>query len=207
MAWVAIETFEGYADEANLAGQTGGSGWSDGWSNAASNTILSDTATASEGSVSARAVSNAGNTFYTRDLTTAISDAGVIYVSLRKSSTSAGENAFSLRAGGNRVSCKLDSSGNAVVGSATMFSFSANTWYDIRITFDVSAGTYTGAYWTGSAWSAESATQTMGSSGNITKVGIGGDTGSSSWVDNITSVDPHPVTYTPSPIAHILQMM
>lgn len=192
MTWVAIDTFEGATDEANLTSWSGGSGWSAAWVNSATNVEYSDTATASEGTTSARVVSNAGNTFYTRVLTSSISTTGVMYVSLRKSSTSAGENAFSLRSSaGNRVSLKLNASGNAVGGSATLFAFSANTWYDFRITFDVGAGTYTVAYWTGSAWSAESASQSMGASGNIDRVGIGGDTGSNSWVDNITDTDPH----------------
>lgn len=192
-AWVAHESFEGYTDESDLAGQSGGSGWSAGWVNAATNLERADTATAYQGTVSARVVSGGGNTFYTRALTTAESGSGVMYVAMRNSVTNSGINSFTLRSNtGFRTVVQLNASGNLTVGSATLLAgYSANTWYLIRITYNVAAGTYTGAYWTGAAWSSETASQTMGNSGNLTMVGIGGDTGSGlSFVDYISGTNP-----------------
>ena len=197
MSWVAEEDFESYADESDLKTQSGGSGWSAAWTGGA-NTVYADTATASEGSVSSRTVSNSGNTFYWRTLTTTISTTGIIYYSMRKSSTGSGVNSVALRSsGGGRFQVRLDNSGNIqaynqnTTAWVTLTSFSANTWYDIRVTFDVSASSFSVSYWTGSAWATESATFGMQGSGNIDRISVGGDTGSNSWVDKITATDPH----------------
>lgn len=196
--WTAQDTFEGATDEANLTAWSGGTGWSAAWVNSATNVVFSDTATSYGGTTSARVNSNGGNTFYTRVLSSTVSTTGIMYVAMRKSSTSAGENAFSLRSSvGGRVSVRLTAAGNIDAGASTriLTGFTANTWYVIRITFDVGAGTYTVAYSTDSfgsagSWSSESASISMTSSGNIDRVGVGGDTGANSWVDYISGTSP-----------------
>jgi len=195
MAWVAIEDFNGLSDATNLAGQSGSgaSGWSAAWVNSATNLIRSTTDQAFDGSsASAEVVSGGGNTFYTRTLTTSISGSGVVYIAMRRTANNSGENAFSLRSsGGNRCGVVMNSAGNLTVGGETLVAYSTNTWYVIRITFDVGAGTYTGAYSTGGAYSAETSSRTMGSSGNIDRVGIGGDTGTGiDYVGLISDTDP-----------------
>lgn len=194
MAWVAEETFESFSDETDIDGGGGGTGWSGNWTDLG-NPLYADTATASEGSVSCRCVSNGGgNTFSSRTLTTSLSSGShVMYVSLRKSSTSAGTNSFTLRSSaGFRASILMNTSGNIVGRTTTIISgYSADTWYDFRLTFDMDAGTYTVAYWTGSAWSAESSSISLAGSGAIDRVSIGGDDGANSWVDNISDTDPH----------------
>jgi len=200
MAWVAEDTFEGATDEANLTAWSGGTGWAGAWVNAATNLERSDTATAYDGSVSARVVSNAGNTFYTRTLSSSTTS-GVVYVALSKSSTSAGENSFSLRSSaGGRAIVRLTAAGNLqAFGSSgavnLLAGFTVNTWYVVRITFDTTAGTFTaaystGGYGTGGTFGTESSSITMFGSGAIDRVGAGGDTGANSWVDYISGTTP-----------------
>lgn len=184
MAFVSEENFDSYADEANLAGASGGSGWGGNWTNGAVNLIRSDTAITYQGAAAARVItSGGGNTFYTRLLTSAISDNGITYVAMHKSVNNAGENAFTLRSSvGQRCNITMNASGNVTSqGTTILTGYTANTWYVFRITFSVTAGNYTVAYSTdpfGSAgtFSAESSTITMANSGNIDRVGLGGDT-------------------------------
>lgn len=194
MAWIATEDFEGYSDEATLNGASGGSGWSAAWSGA---NVVSDTAQASSGSVSARVVTAAGsNSFITRSLTSAVSGTATVYFSMRKSATGSGVVAFSIRnSGGSRGQVRLDASGNMQilnpgVAWSTFGSFSANTWYDFRVVFNTT-GTYYASYWNGSSWT-DSTAYTLGGSGDITIVGMGGDIGADAWIDNITGTDTHP---------------
>lgn len=199
MAYVALDKFEGYADEANLAGASGGSGWSANWVNSATNLIYSDTAQNYEtsGLVSSRVVSNAGNTFYTRTFTAITSGTFQMYVAMRSNSNSAGTNAFTLRSStGGRINVSLN---QEAAGKLSTFSgtwttiisgISANQWYVVEINADVDAATYTMRAHNGTIWSSLTTSKAFTSSGNIDRVGIGGDTGASSWVDYIDTTNP-----------------
>jgi len=196
MTWVAEETFEGYSDEANIAGQTGGSGWSAGWTNNASKIIPSDTALASEGSVSARTNNGtASNTYYQRLLSTAISTDGVCYVSLASSQQTGGQNAFALRSSaGGRVQTRLYNGYLQYynVSWTNITPFTNSQFIDVRITFSVTSSNFSVSYWTGSAWATDTSNASMLGSGNIDRISIAGDTGGGNfWIDNITGTDPN----------------
>jgi hypothetical protein len=202
MAWTAVETFNTYSD-GDLAGNNGGSGWSGAWVNAASEVINVQGTTVYEG---AKAVSNngAGNYFYTRDLSSSVGgDGNVIYVAIRRSSTSTGELSFSIRnaSNGSKWAVRLNASGNlTLVGATTttvLAGYSANTWYAIRLTFNVTSDTAvvaysTSGYQSGGSWSSDSSSVAAANTGNVDRIGLGGDLGSTTLYDYISGVDPLP---------------
>lgn len=201
MAWTATDNFNSYSN-GDLAGENGGSGWSGAWSNGATALINVVDSPVYEGAKSIE-LNTTDNTFYTRDLTTAISTNGnILYMVLRRTSTSSGEIANSIRnsSTGNRVGIKMNASGNiTLVGTTTVTlktGYSANTWYAIRLTFNVIANTATaaiseGTYQTGGTWGSESSAVTMNESGDIDRIGIGGDVGTGQdFMDYISGTDP-----------------
>lgn len=199
MAWTAIENFNSYSD-GDLAGESGGSGWSAAWSNGATAVWNVQGTTVYEGAKGISCNDGAANPFYSRTLTTAISDNGVVYFAMRKSSAAAGEIAFSLRSSaGSRVQVKMTAAGNITIQGTTtqtvLTGYSANTWYAFKLTFNVSGATAvvaysTGTYQGGGSWSADSSSVTLQNSGNIDRVGVGGDLGNTNYFDYISSVDP-----------------
>lgn len=201
MAWVAEEKFETYSDEQDIhgtAGEGAGGGWSGNWADVGNN-LLADNAWSYDGTFSCRVVSAAGgNTFATHLLASSISSGtGIIYVAMRKSSTSAGTNSFTIRSSvGFRMNIVMDASGNVDSRTTRIITgFTANQAYLFRLTYDYEAATYTVAYSTdpnGSAgtFSAESVSIAMANSGALDRVGMGGDTGANSWVDYISASSP-----------------
>ncbi len=202
MAWVAIETFSGYSD-GNLSGNNGGSGWSNAWQASTPEFQVQGT-TVYEGAKAVSCASAGGsNPFQTRNLTTSISTSGVVYVAIRRNSTSTGELSFTLRnsSNGARVSVKLNASGNMTLGGTTTVTvitgYTANQWYVARITFNVAGNSATMAYSTGTyggggTYSSESSAVTMTNSGDVDQVGLGGDGGSTIYYDYISGTDPLP---------------
>ena len=201
MAWVAEENFDSYSDNVDIAGKTGGSGWSAGWVNGATELIRSTTDQAQGGSVSAEVVSGTGNTFYTRLLTTEISSGtGITYVAMRMSVNNSGTNVFSIRSSaGGRISLNFLSNGNIISLAETLVTgFTVNIWYVFRITWNFTAGTYTVATSAdGGAYGSESASISMANSGNFDRVALAGDSGSGfSFTDTISATDPLAVVVT-----------
>jgi hypothetical protein len=204
MAWVAETTFEDNS-VATLNGQSGGTGWSGDWGSAGSfnpgNTFVQST-TAYQGS---KATLNSGgvSAIY-RILAVPIgtSDTGVIYIALRRSSaTGTDENNASWRNSGDqsRVNIALMSNGHINLGSGAglvdLGTYSANTWYVFRLTYDMGAGRVTAAYSTdayGTAgiWSAESTPFTLINSGAIDHIDLNGGDSNTGYYDYISGVSP-----------------
>lgn len=203
MSWTAEETFDSYSD-GNLGGNNGGTGWSGAW--AASTPELQVQGTTVYQGTKAVSCASAGgsNPFHSRNLTTAISgDGNKVYLVIRRSSTSTGELSFTLRnqSNGSRVAVRLNASGNlTLVGTTTVTvitGYTANQWYAIRLTFNVTGNTATLAYSTsayasGGSWSSDSSAVTMTNSGNVDQIGLGGDGGSTIYYDYISGTDPLP---------------
>lgn len=203
MAWVAKADFNALTT-ADLTGQSGGTGWSAAWTGSTNFDV--QTSVRYEG---AKAISNAGGSNILRTLTTQISGSSdTLYVAMRKTSAVAGGKKFRLRDGasGIRVQIIMDSSGNILAnasGSVTLVSgYSANTWYVFRIKLNTASNTYTTAVSTdvfGSAgtFGAESATSTMGGTGNITEVMFDSDTGDTGYWDYISDTTPFTPSFRP----------
>lgn len=197
MAWVAEDTFDSDTD-GDLPGQANGTGWSAAWANGGNGTNYDIQGTTTYQGAKAVLNNTNANAFVTRTLTTAISDSGVMYFACRPGSNSAGQLVFTLRSSvGGRANVVFNSSGNITAGGNTVLTgYSANTWYVIRITFSVTGGTYSAAYSTGTygsagTFSADSATATMTSSGNIDRVGIDKDARvASDYFDYISGTSP-----------------
>jgi len=206
MAWTAVENFDSYSD-GDLAGNNGGSGWSGAWANGAVEVIDVNGTQTYQGAKSVTDNSAVNNAFYTRDLTSAVTgDGNIVYLAMRKGSTSSGLLNVSIRnsGSGNRAEVRFNTSGNLVlVGTTTatiLAGYSADTFYAIRLTFNVTAGTSTAAYSTGTfggggSWSSESSAVTMNNSGNIDRIGLGRDAGTSTdYWDYISGTDPLPAS-------------
>lgn len=197
MAWVAVENFDSYSD-GDLAGENGGTGWSGAWANGAVEVLDVAGTQTYQGAKAVTDNSAVNNSFYTRDLTSAVSgDGNIVYFAMRKGSTSSGLLNINIRnsGSGNRAEVRFNTSGNLVlVGTTTvtlLAGYSADTWYAIRLTFNVTAGTATAAYNSGSGWSSESSAVTMNNSGNIDRIALGRDAGTSTdYWDIITATDP-----------------
>lgn len=194
MAWVAVETFEGYTVGESLNGKNGGSGWAGAWTSNALPLITSSVVY--EGT---RAVSDAGgNPAAVRVLSSAISDSNsVVYVAMRRSSSGAGAHYFVLANSSSsaRVTIKFDNAGNITGNGTTVTSYSADTYYVLRITLNTSGNTYTVAYSTGAygsagTFSSDTAAISMASSGDIDRVTFDADTGANSYWDYISPTSP-----------------
>ena len=192
MAWVAEDLFNGYSD-GDLNANNGGSGWSGAWS---TNTLADVQGTVTyEG---AKGILDAGgNPAASRILTTAISDSSsIMYIAMRRSSTSTGQHYIILQAGASsRVSIIFNNAGNILGNGTTIRTYAANTWYVLRITLNTSGNSYTvatstDAYGTAGTFSSESSTITMGTSGNIDRVVFDADTGANSYWDYISGTSP-----------------
>lgn len=205
MAWTAVENFNTYAD-GDLAGESGGSGWSAAWDNAATAVINVTGVQAYEGAKSIEVADGSTFTLYQRDLTSALTgDGNVFYVAMRRSGISAGGDQtiiFRNIASGSRCGLKLAGGGNIQITGTTavdvLASYSFDTWYALRVTLNVTAGTATAAYSTGTyqgggSWSSESSPVTMTNSGNIDRLQINCDAESGTeYIDYISGVDPLP---------------
>ena len=204
MAWTASADFNGLSD-GNLAGQGGGSGWSGNWVNGLTAQMLVTGTTTYEGAKSVDTVDASSGTFYYRALTSAVSGNGnIVYFAMRKSLNNSGEVSGGLRTAGtpgtSRVAVKLDASGNIVLSGSTsvtvLAGYSVDTWYVIRLTFNVDANTATVAYSTtafggSGAWSAESSAVTMNSTGDIGNFQIQSDPNAgTSYLDYISPTEP-----------------
>lgn len=193
MTWVATDSFDGYST-GNLAGKNGGSGWGGAWVNSAVNVINVSTGAAYDGANSAAVIANGGNTFYTR-LLSATANSGVMYFAMRASGSVGGNQVLTLRSSiGFRVGVQMTSTNILLLGGGTtrtvVSGYSTNTWYVIRLTYDTSTNA-TIAYNTGGGWSSESLTVGFSNSGNIDRVGLGGDTANVTYyTDYISDTDP-----------------
>jgi hypothetical protein len=198
MAWVAEETFEGLST-GDLNGQGGGSGWSANWSGSANYDVQNTVAY--EGS---QGVVNASGSNISRTLTTGISGTeNIMYIAVRKTSTSAGVNKVRLNTSGGAVlgEVSMNASGNIVArlnGSITVLNgYSADTWYVLRININATAETYkvaysTDAYGTEGSFSADSSDATFEETGTIGAVQFDADTGNTNYWDYISGTSPFP---------------
>lgn len=201
MAWTATDDFNGYSN-GDLAGQGGGSGWSGNWVNGLTAQMLVTGAQTYEGAKSVDTNDASSNTFYYRLLASPISSNGnVMYYALRKSLNNSGEVMGGLRSsGGSRLSVALNAAGNLTLSGSTVVDlvtgFSVNTWYIVRVTFNVVANTATAAWSTASfggtgSWSAESSAITMAGSGDIDRFQIQSDPNAgTSFLDYISDTEP-----------------
>lgn len=204
MAWVASADFNGLTN-GNLAGQGGGSGWSNNWGDSggdASGYTVQGT-TVYEG---AKAVTSSGTGAAGRALTTPISSGtGIVYLAMRRTQTTGTEvTNISFRnasSGQARMQVRMDNSANivltGVINVTVLAGYSANTWYAIRVTYDMTLGTYTGAYSTsafgsGGSWSAESSATTMLNTGDIDWVVMNQGDPDTAFFDYISPTDPLP---------------
>lgn len=195
MTWVATADFNGLTN-GDLNGQGGGSGWSANWSG---NTEFDvEGGTVFEGTKAVEDVTNASRTI-SRDLTSSTTS-GVLYVALRKSTTSAVTWSFRLQATGTILfSIDMDGSSQLAIANG-LFSnqvlvnpFSINTWYTIRVTFDssnVTAAYSTAAFGAAANWSAESPAYGR-NSGSVNRVLISRSTGvANCYIDYISDTSP-----------------
>lgn len=199
MAWVAVDNFDSYSD-GDLNGNNGGTGWAAAWSGSTNYDIQGTTTYQG-----AKAVKNstAATGSITRQLTTGVSDSGILYIAIRRSVNNAGEHRTNIRNQSNQNSAQIimDASANIYIGvggtTATIVSgYSTDTWYLIRLTFDVSTDTYTGAYHTGSAWSSESSSvpfTNTATSINYIAFDRSADAGDNYW-DIVTGASPIALT-------------
>lgn len=208
----AQATFEGLSN-ANLNGQAGGVGFSGNWTVSSGTTFAVQATTAYEGGQAVQCTNPTGQNVY-RALSTAVSGDFVVYVAVRRSSTSAGSLIFSLRdtgaTGGNsRAKFTMNSSGNIILGdggstTTLLAGYSADTWYVIRLTGNTSTNNLTAAYSTGSyggggTFSSESSAVTMVNSGDIGNVMLDGDSGTvNNFFDLITPTNPLTARSTPA---------
>lgn len=204
MAWIADANFNGLTD-GDLNGQAGGSGWSNNWGDVGSfQPAFTDVqgTTVYEG---AKGVRNAGGiSAIGRTLTTALTsgNTGVIYMALRRTTTAGTENCnITFRTSGDaaRMSVVLNASGNLVITGTTtvtlLAGYSADTWCVVRVTYDMTAGTFTGAYstdayGTAGTFSTESSSVTMASSGDIAWVVLNGGDSNTGLHDYISPTSP-----------------
>jgi hypothetical protein len=214
MAWTAEEKFE-YTNGSDLNGASGGSGFSDNWTGASSNISVQNSVTY-QGTGAATATSaSLGGGAMERDFTSGVTS-GVYYIAMYRSSTSSGELRWNFRnqADNDSMSIKMNASGNIVLGSTspvTVASYAANTWYVIRVTFDVAgnagAGSYTAAVSTGGFGSAgtfgtESSSKTFQNSATtishvLLDFGASAGTGVTNYWDYLSPTSPFTVAATP----------
>lgn len=206
MAFVSEDKFDVYAN-GDLAGKNGGAGWGGAWVNAATQTQSVQGTTVYQGAKAVTISNGAGNTFYTRALASGVSgDGNILYFAIRRTLNNSGEISISARSNSgvnSRVAVRMNNAGNlTLVGTTTvtvLTGYSTSTQYAIRLTVNVTAGTATmayntGAYGSGTAWSAESSAVTLSSTGNIDTIGLSTDTSAST--DTIDAITPHDLMTT-----------
>lgn len=210
MAWVAQETFSGYADATDLSGLNGVGGWSAAWQEGGTAGIVTDAAVTYEGSRSAKSTSatvNTGNNF--RQLATDLTgDGNVMYLAMRRSVNNSGSHRYNFRnpADSSRFSVVMLASGVLQLKSETagtsqtlVATYSVDTWYVIRLTINTAAGTVTAAVSTdafGSAgtFGSESSAATF-TAGDLRYVLLDADpdgagSGATMYWDYISAVNP-----------------
>lgn len=202
-AWVAEDTFDSYANASALTG-SGGTSFTGAWGiHRSVNTWTNENSTVFQGTI---AVQNSNGGGRDRQLTSDISgSADVVYVSMRRTSASAGAIYFTLTPTtwnppttfDTRVTIALNSAGNIVADGTTVKSgYSANTWYTLRITLNVSGSTYkvawsSAAFGASPGWSADTAAINMTSAGNIRFVDFEADSSAATgFIDNISGTSP-----------------
>lgn len=202
MAWVATDDFNSYSN-GDLSTLNGGSGWSAGWvKNGGSATLSVQSSVLFEGAKSL-SYSDAGTSmFYYRQLTTAIStDGNIVYVAMRRTANNTGEASINIRTdSASRGSVVMRASGALELAGTTTVTlqatYSANTWYVIRLTINASADTITAAYATGAyggtyTFSSESSAVSMTNSGDITRFAFTSDpSAATNYFDLITPTNP-----------------
>ena len=204
MAWVAEEDFNSYAD-GDLTGGNGGSGWSNTWGDVGSfqpNFTDVQGTTVYEG---AKAVRNAGGvSAIGRTLTTALTtgNSGIIYLAIRRTTTAGTDGcniSFRNVSDQSRMKVEMNNSGNIIiegtVNQTVLAGYSADTWYVIRLTYNMTLGTYSGAYstdayGTAGTFSSESGTATMTNTGDIAWVVLNGGDSNTGLHDYISATSP-----------------
>lgn len=193
MAWTAVDDFNSYSD-GDLNTLNGGTGWNGAWSGSSNFDVQGSTVY--EGS---KAVTNTVSSNISRSLTTPVSgDGNVMYIAMRKTTNNDGGMRLLLdSAGDRRVSISFNSGGNILGEATTITSYSANTWYVLRITLNTDANTYTvatstGAYGSASTFSADSSAIAMtgASGGDIATVIFDVDVGGDAFYDYISGTSP-----------------
>lgn len=196
MAWTGVENFDSYST-GDLAGGSGGSGWSTNWSNGASAQIVVSTTVSDTGSNSVQISNASGNTFYTRNYTASTS--GDVYFAMYKTSTTAPLSKVTFRnaSGGEVGSIGLDNAGNIEMRDNTppafvdVGTYTANTWYYFHVNYDTSTGKYKARWTTTGTWGSWTAEYDLKNTSAWTTLGIGADsTSNHTYVDSITDTDP-----------------
>lgn len=202
MAWVAEALFDDLSN-GSVVGQGGGSGWSNNWGDVGGSGAQQVSETSPyQGTKGLRTA--AANLATGRALTTSLAsgNTGVIYLAMNRSATGGAENmniTFRTSGDANRFGIHFDPDGNIYLGSGggrvSLGAYSGGTWYAIRITYDMTAGTCTaatstGAYGSASSFGTESSAFTMTNSGDVAWVVPNtGDTGTASF-DYISPTSP-----------------
>lgn len=202
MAWVAEALFDDLTN-GTVVGQGGGSGWADNWGDVGGTGALQVSTTSPYEGTKAL-VTAAANLAVGRSLTTALTggNSGVIYMAMKRSATGGAENMnITFRTSGDaaRFGVHFDPDGNIYLGAGagrvSLGAYAGGTWYVIRVSYDMTAGTCTAAISTGTYGSAgtfgsESSAFTMLSSGDVAWVVPNtGDTGTASF-DYISPTSP-----------------
>lgn len=193
MAWVVEDTFNTYSD-GNLAGNNGGTGWSAAWgSESSAGAYKVQGTTVYEG---AKAVSTASDDI-TRAFTTGVSgDGNIMYIAIRRPNNNDGSMRFRLRNATNqsRAHVGLNASGQIFGESTNIAAYSANTWYVLRVTVNVTSNNFTVAYSTdpygSGSFSADSSTITMTNAGNITNILLASDAAAGNPLNYIDYISP-----------------
>lgn len=145
MAWSATDDFESYADASSLDGASGGSGWTGNWTASGGTWTVEDDVPYEGvryvfGSPLAQD-QNISRTF------TAVSS-GTLRVAMRRSNQTQSFIIQFKSAGGTRFHIYLDGTPNILVtdgdganSQIVQAGYSVNTWYEIWVDFDATAGT------------------------------------------------------------------
>jgi hypothetical protein len=151
MSWVATEDFSYSPAGTVVAGQTGGSGWSDAWANVDNGFVTSSTAYTGSFSASYPSWPDvSGNEVLTRTLTSTTTS-GHFTVAIRRSDKTSGEAQTTLRDAALLTGVRLTmNTADIVLTGATTVTlvsgYSVNQWYFINLQYDTSSsGTYSAA--------------------------------------------------------------
>lgn len=145
MAWVATDDFESGSNGANIAGTSGGSGWSAAWSKEGSaNDWIYSNSTPISGTLSAsHTPSSASDTGVTRNMTSAVTSGTVTFKVYRTSNSTGVMYAMVRDSGDAAAGVMLNASGNIVdLAGSTIQAYSASTVYTINIEFDYGTDQY-----------------------------------------------------------------
>lgn len=184
------------------------------FSSVSPNNVNVQTATVYEGT-KALGSSVTTNSIIGRSLATELTGAGVVYVSMYRNNSNTGSALatiafFRNSSGANRFAVFLSGAtgnmGGDLAGAVVLADYSLNTWYTLRITYDMSANTYTVAYSTDAygtvgTFSSESATYTMSNSGAVTGISLRAGTHDRGFIDYISSETPFVEPPPPPPPA------